>query len=154
MKEPTDTSNFPRITQKDLEDQIREVQFLNSGVLTICILTMQNGYRLTGESACAHPSLYNKELGEKLALDSAVKKMWPLLGYMLREKLHREEISFVDRMKLEHEDLSERLVKLKAFIMGPKFNDLSKTEGDDLELQLGYMESYADILGQRLQRNS
>lgn len=52
------------------------------------MLTLQNGFTVTGESACASPENFDAELGRKIARQSAVAKIWPLMGYALREQLH------------------------------------------------------------------
>lgn len=57
------------------------------GLLTICVLVLRNGFTVTGESACASPENFNEELGRKIARQKAVEKIWPLLGFMLRDKL-------------------------------------------------------------------
>jgi len=57
-------------------------------LLTFCVLVLQNGFTVTGESACASPENFNEELGRKIARQNAIQKMWPLMGYALREKLH------------------------------------------------------------------
>lgn len=59
-------------------------------LLTFCVLTLQNGFTVTGESSCAAPENYDKEIGQKVARQNAVNKIWPLLGYMLRDELHNE----------------------------------------------------------------
>jgi hypothetical protein len=60
-------------------------------VLTFCVLVLKNGFTVTGESACASPENFDAELGRKIARENAVDKMWPLLGYALRQKLHDAE---------------------------------------------------------------
>lgn len=57
------------------------------GLLTFCVLVLKNGFTVTGESACASPENFNAELGRKIARTHAVNKIWPLEGYLLREKL-------------------------------------------------------------------
>ena len=57
--------------------------------LTICVIVLKNGFVVTGESACVHQDNFDADLGRKYARDSAVEKMWPLLGYGLREQLHQ-----------------------------------------------------------------
>ena len=57
------------------------------GLLTICVLTLRNGFTVTGESACASPENFNAEIGEKIARQNAIDKIWPLMGYELRSKL-------------------------------------------------------------------
>jgi hypothetical protein len=55
--------------------------------LTVCCLTLQNGFTVSGESACASPANFNAELGRKIARAHARDKIWALEGYLLREKL-------------------------------------------------------------------
>jgi len=56
-------------------------------LLTFCVLTLRNGFSVTGESACASPENFDAELGRKIARAAAVNKIWPLMGYELRSKL-------------------------------------------------------------------
>lgn len=58
-------------------------------VLTFCVLVLRNGFTVTGESACASPENFNAEIGRKIARENAVNKVWSLMGYALREKLHK-----------------------------------------------------------------
>ncbi len=57
------------------------------GLLTFCVLVLRNGFTVTGESACASPENFDAELGRKIARQHAVAKIWPLMGYALRERL-------------------------------------------------------------------
>lgn len=57
------------------------------GLLTFCVLVLRNGFTVTGESACASPEKFNAEIGRKVARDKAVEKIWPLLGFRLRDHL-------------------------------------------------------------------
>ena len=57
------------------------------GLLTFCVLVLRNGFTVTGESACASPENFNAEIGRKVARANAVAKVWPLLGFRLRDKL-------------------------------------------------------------------
>ena len=58
------------------------------GLLTFCVLVLKNGFTVTGESACASPENFDAELGRKIARQNAVAKIWPLLGFSLKQKLH------------------------------------------------------------------
>lgn len=79
----------PRIKPDDLEAEILAAQYyvFPGTTLTVCCLTLQNGFTVVGESACASPELFNKELGEKIARENAKQKLWPLLGFRLKDKL-------------------------------------------------------------------
>ena len=56
-------------------------------LLTFCVLTLRNGFTVTGESACASPENFDAELGRKIARKNAIDKVWPLMGYALKERL-------------------------------------------------------------------
>ena len=57
-------------------------------LLTFCVLLLRNGFTVTGESACASPENFDPELGRKIARTNAVNKVWPLMGYALKQRLH------------------------------------------------------------------
>lgn len=57
------------------------------GLLTFCVLVLRNGFTVTGESACASPENFDAELGRKIARQNAIQKLWPLMGYALKQKL-------------------------------------------------------------------
>ncbi len=80
------------ITVAHLEGKMANKEFhrIGGGTLTICVVTLANGFQVVGKSACAHPDNYNQELGEKIAYDDAFKQLWPLEGYLLREVLWME----------------------------------------------------------------
>lgn len=93
----------PRITPSDIEANIAAENYLHVGeaivalgnqplhpshnLLTICVLVLKNGFTVTGESACASPENYNKGIGQRIAKQNAIQKIWPLMGYELRSKL-------------------------------------------------------------------
>jgi len=56
-------------------------------LLTFCVLVLRNGFTVTGESACASPENFDGALGRKIARANAVQKIWPLMGYALKERL-------------------------------------------------------------------
>lgn len=56
-------------------------------LLTICVLVLQNGFKLVGISSCVDAANFDAEKGKQLAREDAVNKLWPLLGYQLKERL-------------------------------------------------------------------
>ena len=82
------------VTKEQIESRIKSAEYsIHAGsTLTICVLTMENGFTVVGKSACAHAGNFNKELGEKIAYDDAFKQIWPLEGYLLREALYLESL--------------------------------------------------------------
>lgn len=59
------------------------------GLLTFCVLVLKNGFMVTGESACASPENFDDELGKKIARQNAIQKIWPLMGYALKERMQQ-----------------------------------------------------------------
>lgn len=56
-------------------------------LLTICILVMKNGFTVIGKSAPASPENFNADLGRKFAYEDAIRQLWPLMGFALRDRL-------------------------------------------------------------------
>jgi hypothetical protein len=57
-------------------------------LLSICLLVMRNGFTIIGKSAPASAGNFDVEYGKQLAYEDAVKQVWPLMGYALRDRLH------------------------------------------------------------------
>ena len=85
--------NSPRLTPDIINSLIKEKSFHRlTDVLTVCVLTLQNGFTVTGESACASPANYNQQISEDVAFTNARDKIWLLAGYALKQKLHEESL--------------------------------------------------------------
>ena len=57
-------------------------------LLTFCVMVLRNGFTVTGESACVSRENFDAEIGRRVARENAISKLWPLLGYALKDKLH------------------------------------------------------------------
>lgn len=95
----------PRVSLADMEGKIIGEHYFTAGdalvamygappiaaeplnLLTICILVMRNGFTVIGKSAPASPENFDAEKGRRFAYEDAIKQLWPLEGYALREKL-------------------------------------------------------------------
>jgi len=100
----------PRVTPQDLQDNIASAHYFTASdgvvgatglhktvitdrnpepldLLTFCVLVLRNGFTVTGESACASPENFDPEIGRKIARQNAEQKIWPLMGYALKEQL-------------------------------------------------------------------
>ncbi|AZC06980.1 Gp49 family protein [Acinetobacter pittii] len=99
--------NAPRLTPDYIDSKIKAVRFVGGDVdpdyfsedykndcgancLTICILSLENGFTVTGESACASPENFDPKIGREIAYKNAREKIWQLEGYLLKEKLHKD----------------------------------------------------------------
>lgn len=65
--------------------------YATGDVLTVCLLVTRSGFTIVGKSAPASPENFNADLGCKLAYEDAIRQLWPLMGYELRQRLHNEE---------------------------------------------------------------
>lgn len=81
--------NAPRLTPSLIDDAIKGSDFhvFSGSCLTVCCLTLKNGFTVTGESACASPENFNAEIGKEIAFKNAREKVWALEGYLLKDKL-------------------------------------------------------------------
>jgi hypothetical protein len=84
-----------RVTPDRIENVIVSEQYhvFNGTTLTVCCLTLANGFTVLGESACASPENYDADLGRKIARENAKQKIWALEGYALRNELIKRSAS-------------------------------------------------------------
>lgn len=93
----------PRVTLESMQDKIEAAYYSTGdemfrGVpgaedmshLTICVLKMKNGFFVIGEAAPASPANFDRDLGCKFAYENAIRQLWKLEGYALREELSRD----------------------------------------------------------------
>lgn len=80
-----------RVSLESITEKVDRVEYINPELaphFTIAIVKLKNGYLVTGESAPADPENFNAELGRKFAYENAIRKVWPMEGYLLCEKLN------------------------------------------------------------------
>lgn len=86
--------NAPRVTKDELHANIVHEEIVkhvsHSGqVLRWCVLTVANGYAVTGNPSVAVSAANDvPDMGERLARDNAISALWPLMGYELKQRLH------------------------------------------------------------------
>ena len=81
--------NAPRLTPEMIDATIvsEDYHVFPNSQLTVCCLTLHNGFNVVGESACASPENFDEELGKKIAREKARDKIWALEGYLLKQKM-------------------------------------------------------------------
>lgn len=88
--------NAPRLTPEHIDQTILSEAYITrpgGTTMTICIMVLQNGYVVTGESAAASEANFDAEIGKKIARDNARNKIWALEGYLLRQKLYEQRLA-------------------------------------------------------------
>lgn len=77
-----------KLTKEFLESEIGNVEYVRIGEKTThCTITTKSGFTFTGESACVDPNNFNQEVGEQVAYDNALDKMWLPYGFWLHKAL-------------------------------------------------------------------
>ena len=81
--------NAPRLTPELIDAQIAGEQYyvIPGTTMTVCALTMRNGFVVIGESAAASPENFDEAIGRRIARENARNKIWTLEGYALRTRL-------------------------------------------------------------------
>lgn len=84
--------NAPRLDPKHIDNTIRGEQYhvFHGTTLTVCCLTLRNGFTVTGESAAASVENFDAEIGRRIARINAREKIWALEGYLLKQVLSAE----------------------------------------------------------------
>lgn len=98
----------PRVTKEQVENYIKRKYFFTDaegikgatllgqktnvpraamGLTTFCVLVLQNDFTIVGESVCTSRENYNRDIGERLAQEKAISKVWEFLGFQLRTNL-------------------------------------------------------------------
>lgn len=125
----------PRITLDAIKALVVDKHFINAGAvlpktahqklgcLTICVLVLNNGFIVTGESSCVSLANFDAEIGERIAYENAIEKIWPLAGYALQQKLFEEQQSAGD--------LYKRLQTLDAEVWAKEFGRLNSAADMD-----------------------
>lgn len=82
-----------KLTQEHIERLVKSEQYhrFDDTTVTVCCLTLENGYGVVGESACVDPTMFNEEIGKIEARKSAIDKVWMLEGYMAKDNLYFAE---------------------------------------------------------------
>lgn len=95
----------PRVTPADIESEIvgeyyasGEGAFSNNWlpveqraslrVMTLCVLILRNGCKVVGVNhGPVDPANFDAEHGRRDAREDAIRQVWPLLGFRLRDQL-------------------------------------------------------------------
>lgn len=75
-----------KVTAAYMESRIARVAYAKiDQTVTVCSLTLDNGFSVRGESACVDPANFDEKIGQSLAYKQAFDKLWPLFGFRLAE---------------------------------------------------------------------
>lgn len=74
-----------------LEASTKEFAFFD-GTMTIAVVKLPCGFKVTGQSSCVDPANFKEEDGKKYALEKVEDKLWELEGYRLSNDIYNAKI--------------------------------------------------------------
>jgi hypothetical protein len=79
----------PRLTPADIDATIASEDYyvFPGTTMTVCCLTLRNGFNSIGYSAAASPENFDAQIGRDISRRNAREKIWALEGYLLKNKL-------------------------------------------------------------------
>lgn len=82
-----------KVTIEQIEGSIVREQYyvFPNTTVTVCALTVRDGFTATGKSACADPDNFDAELGKRYARERAIDELWSHFGSVLCNKLYEEK---------------------------------------------------------------
>ncbi|CAB4124775.1 Phage protein (N4 Gp49/phage Sf6 gene 66) family [uncultured Caudovirales phage] len=86
-------SNANRVSIPSIKARISNVVYrrpFNDTTLSLCVITMVNGFTFVGKSACADPANFDEEVGQRYAYEDAFKQIWSHEAYLIRETLSNQ----------------------------------------------------------------
>lgn len=153
----------PRVTDEQVEAFITKEYFFTAGeaaigagyaldaidsqldLLTVCVLVLANGFTVHGVSACADPSNYNRDFGQRLARQDAKNKIWAFLGFDLRSRLAMVEGSNGPSYPDMTTHVGTKVIHAKAMTRG-EYNHFRgwQLPADEDGSDEGFLVEYAD----------
>lgn len=80
-----------KLTAEYLNSLVDNAEYVHQGLLTICTITLKNGFQLVGTSACVSKDNYDVQIGRTIAYENAFNKLWELEGYLLKWRIHESQ---------------------------------------------------------------
>lgn len=145
------------LTPEQLLTHINSTRYNRFGETGIqCVLTLNNGYTVTGESSCIDPSIFDENIGRQIAYDNAFDKLWPILGYQEKQRWYEEtQLNWADRVRIELDALLARTSKLDAVLFSADGSEADRPsyiveqQWELMHKQYKAMKEYKDILFER-----
>lgn len=81
-------SDIVFLTKDDLKALVVKEYYhrIPDSTVTICAITLKNGFVVVGDSACIDPRKFDEEIGRQVAFDDALEKVWELEGYRMKSE--------------------------------------------------------------------
>lgn len=78
-----------RLRLLDVTTLVAKVEYsVFGGRLTVCVITLTNGFMVVGESSCIFAEDFKERVGQDEAYKKALNEVWKLAAYVRRQELH------------------------------------------------------------------
>lgn len=146
------------VTPQDVEKSVVKEEYTKLGKkITVCHMTLSNGYEVIGYSGVVDESLYNKEIGERVARDKALNEVWSHLGSILQNQIFDSEY---DKKCEEYVEFLRGLVNRKDFdtlevhIRKPKIFEFLiravKNPTSSAQVHIQYVKENGEVIRKKL----
>lgn len=126
-------------------------QFTGTKTVKACPMTLGEAEKVLNRHIDI-PSVENRELTPgylvEYGADGDNYRSWSPKDVF--ERAYRPSETFLDRMRIEYDQLRERVLKLSAFIFSHKFRKMSPNRRQKMLDQISFMEKYLSVLGYRI----
>lgn len=84
-----------KLTDEHIQSKIKGETYivLSDARTTLCQLTLENGFTVTGTSACVNEQDFDINIGRKVAFGDAYKEIWRLEAYLMKQKMYENSIN-------------------------------------------------------------
>lgn len=114
-----------KLTPEYIKSLVTHMEYQRFGTLTICLLTLKNGYKVTGQDTCLNEMSFDAETGKKLARYNALDKVWELERYLETQRIYEAENDekIIETIKENKEEIKQVLsnstvAQIKENILG------------------------------------
>jgi hypothetical protein len=126
-----------KLTREDIEASVASKYFhrVPNTTVTICVLTLKNGFNTVGTSACVDPAEFNAEIGTQVAFEDALNKIWNLEGYLMKQRMYDENAPQTQPVNVlgetaEETKGTERKIAASSNEQNPKEIESKEEDGD------------------------
>jgi len=114
------------VTQEQVEAAIaKELDYKLGSKTCAVVLTLKNGFEVTGTSACVDEADYDHQIGVRLARQKAIDQVWTLLAFELQSLMAAEgevtaipKDAMLDNLQREAAALRDAAERLQGTLEG------------------------------------
>jgi hypothetical protein len=81
-----------RVTFEEVSASIVETKYIRAGKITVCHLTLKDGYEVIGTAGVVNPANFDMNTGQGIAYNKALDKVWQHLGSILQTQMASKKV--------------------------------------------------------------